>query len=308
MTHAVPLHPLTLLSFPYQALVPVTGGRRQLRAEGRAPGSALVWHLRTRPHEQDLAVAASRPGGLPLIVILPPLGGSPADPALARAVESARPLAVLPHDPDPAPEDLASVLRKPPEDLGVEITDYMAWRGIPLDRETVHLVRRIVALSADLRSISATCRSLYLSRRALGRRFVSRGLPVPSHWLHAARLLRVAIRLQNTDDSVLSVGFGLGYPDAFSLSNQMVRLTGIRPTEARGYLGWEWIFEAWLRREADTGGLSPDLTRDVLAEAAPAPRTLARRPGLRLVAEARPGRPGRGISARAVPDREEAAG
>jgi len=99
---------------------------------------------------------------------------------------------------------------------------------------------------------------MYLSRRALGRRFESEGLPVPSHWLHFCRLLRVAFRLQNSDDSVVAAGFRLGYSDGFSLSNQMHRLTGFRPQEARKYLGWEWLLEAWLRREAEQGGLRPE--------------------------------------------------
>ena len=102
-----------------------------------------------------------------------------------------------------------------------------------------------------------------------GGRFLSRGLPVPSHWLHFARLLRVAIRLQNSGESVVSVGFELGYSDGFSMSNQMMRLIGFRPSDVRAYLGWEWILEAWLRREADTGGLAPEYTREILSESVP---------------------------------------
>jgi hypothetical protein len=29
----------------------------------------------------------------------------------------------------------------------------------------------------------------------------------------------------------------------------MKRMIGYRPTEVRNLLGWEWIVEAWLRRE-----------------------------------------------------------
>ena len=275
---------LSLFTHPYRTLDPVTGGKQQLRAEGRSPGSALVWNLRAGAHEQDRAVVRDRPGGLSLIAILPPSWAPTSDPGLWGLVESVRPAAVLPFHPDPDREELAAVLRRPPEDLAVEVTDYVSWRGLQLDRETVHLIRRIVALSADLRSITALCRSLYMSRRALGRRFVARGLPVPSHWLHFSRLLRVAIRLQNTDESVLAVGYEVGYPDAFSLSNQMVRLTGYRPSEARAFLGWEWLLEAWLRNEADEGALAPTLTMDLLSEPATA-LTLQPRQRLAMVAE-----------------------
>jgi AraC-like DNA-binding protein len=246
-----------------------------------------VWCLRAGAHEQDVSLVRDRPGGLALIVVLPPSTAPASDPGLVGTIESVRPSAVLPFHPHPDVDDLSTLLRRPPEDLAVEVTDYVTWRGLRLDRETVHLIRRIVALSADLRSITALCRSLYMSRRALGRRFVARGLPVPSHWLHFARLLRVAIRLQNTEDSVLSVGFEVGYPDAFSLSNQMVRLTGYRPSEARAFLGWEWLLEAWLRREADEGALAPDLTLDILADPGAA-MVLGIRSPVGMVAEGAP--------------------
>lgn len=289
---------LSLFAHPYRAPTPVTGGLRQLRAEGRLPGSALVWNLGNGLHEQDLAIARGRPGGLPLIVVFPPLSRGSSEPGIVHTVASVRPAGILPFHPAPDPEDLAAILRRPPEDLGNEVVEYLTWRGLGVDRDTRHLIRRMLALSADLRSISALCRSLYLSRRALGRRLVSRGLPVPSHWLHFGRLLRVAIRLQNSHESVLSVGYELGYGDAFALSNQMVRLTGYRPSQARAFLGWEWLVEAWLRREADTGGLAPDFTVDLLSEPGLAPVDEPRRAELRFVAERRGARPTRPRSGR----------
>ena len=292
-----PINPptLSLFAYPYREMSPVTGGKQQLRREGRMPGSALVWSLRGGLHKHDAAVVNARPGGLALIVILPSVTTLVADPDFVHAINDARPATVLPHHPIPSVEDLASLVRRPPEDLGVEITDYLAWRGIGLERETTHLVRRIVALSAELRSVSALCRSLYLSRRALGRRFMGRGLPVPSHWLHVARLLRVAIRLQNSNDSALSAGFEFGYPDAFALSNQMMRLTGYRPTDVRMFLGWEWLLEAWLRREADAGSLAPHVAHELLSSPGPlAVRDISSGPDVRMVAEPSPSQEGAG--------------
>lgn len=267
--------PLSLLRHPYQQkeLLPLTGGKQQLREMGRRPGSLLVWHLGNQPIAQDAEIVRDRPGGLPLLVVLPNAPGAVRDASLLHLLASARPHGILPFEERPSLDALTAVLRHPPSDLGAEVTDYLAWRGIPLDRETARLIRKTLAMSAELRSITALSRSLYLSRRALGRRFLGRGLPVPSHWLQFGRILRVAIRLQNSDDSVLAVGYELGYPDGFSLSNQMVRLTGYRPVEARQFLGWEWLLEAWLRREADTGGLAPDLTEEFLL--APAGRAAA---------------------------------
>jgi AraC-like DNA-binding protein len=263
MPSPIPTTALTLLVHPYHGLQPVQGGSKQLRAEGRRPGSALVWQLANGLHEQHIPVVRDRPGGLALIVVLPPAPKLGAEPDIMRVVEASRPQAILPHH-EVALEDLVQVLGRPPEDLAAEVTEYLTWRGISLDRETARLLRKTIALSAELRSISALSRSLYLSRRALGRRLLSRGLPVPSHWLQLGRLLRVAIRLQNSRESILSIGYEVGYVDAFSLSNQMHRLTGFRPSEAREYLGWEWFLEAWLRVEASAGGLSPEYAFDLL--------------------------------------------
>ncbi len=185
-------------------------------------------------------------------------------------VEESRPASILPHLPDLEPEELTQLLRRPPRDLPAQVSEYLRWRGIRADRETVQLIRRVVELSAELRSVAALARGLYLSRRALGRRFMTRGLPVPSHWLHFSRLLRVVIRLQGTDDTVVAAGYSLGYGDGFALSNQMVRLTGVRPSQARERLGWEWFMEAWLRQEAEDGSLRPELlgAREITAATA----------------------------------------
>lgn len=265
--NSTPSAPLHLLTPPYRNLQPLTGSRRQLKERGRVPGSALVWALPPgRVSPDHLTLVCNRPGGLALVLVLPPAHDLPRPDELLRLAEESRPAAVLPHHGRLSTREMMEVLRRPPEDLAAEVTDYMRWRGLILDRETARLVRRTVELSAELRSVSALARAVYLSRRALGRRFMVRGLPVPSHWLHFARLLRVVLRLQRREETVVSIGFGLGYPDGFSLSNQMVRLTGVRPSEARTRLGWEWFLEAWLRREAETGGLRPEHHRVHLAE------------------------------------------
>lgn len=258
--------PLHLLSFPYINLSPIHGGKQQLWVDGRKPGSVLVWQVQPVVDDRELDVVRHRPGGLPLILVLPPISDTSSDGKIVQLVEVTRPHGILPFHEELSAGELTAILRHPPDSLAVEFTDYLAWRGIPIDRETRQLIRKTVELSSEIRTISGLSRSLYMSRRALGRRFMSRGLPVPSHWLHIARLLRVAIHLQNSEESVLSVGYDLGYPDGFSLSNQLMRLTGFRPVDVRRCLGWEWLVEAWLRREADSGGLAPELTEDILCE------------------------------------------
>ncbi len=273
---------LSLLMHPYRELLPVTEGQAFLRSAARKPGSALIWSMGVHGGARGHELVEGRPGGLALIVLLPAVGDLTADPDLILAVQRCRPQGILPHHRDPHPEHLTQILRRPPIDLAADVTEYLAWRGLAVDRDTVHLIRRIIELSAELRSVTALSRSMYLSRRALGRRLMSRGLPVPSHWLQLGRLLRLAVKLQNSDASLFSIACDAGYPDGFSVSNQMHRLIGYRPSQVREFLGWEWLLEEWLRKEADSGGLSPTVAFTVQSE--------GRR---RRVLPARPGRPKR---------------
>jgi AraC-like DNA-binding protein len=273
--------PLAVLAHPYTSLRPIQGSRQTLKEASLEPGTAVVWRMGTAASPPEADLLATRPGGLALLVVLPHPSEVNLDPSRIRLVQRLRPTGILPYHDDLDPTELAHVLRRPPRDLAGEITDYMAWRGLNVDHATVRLIRRIVELAQELRSVSALARGMYMSRRALGRRFMNLGLPVPSHWLQMARLLRVAVRLQNTEATVFSVAYEFGYPDGFSVSNQMHRLLGYRPTDVRERLGWEWLFEAWLRREAENGSLTP-MTRERINSASskePATPPTLRRPG-----------------------------
>lgn len=264
--------PFSILGYPYRTLVPVTCPPAANLRELAVPGAALVWQVARSKAHRHLEAARARPGGMALIVVLPPareLGLNGFD--VLTLIDRCRPHSVLPFHLGPEPEDLAVVLRRPPEALSVEVSDYLTWRGIRVDGDTRRLLRRTVELSGELSTVTGLSRAVYLSRRALGRRFLSRGLPAPSHWLQFGRVLRAAIQLQTTEDSLFTVSSDLGYPDGFALSNQMKRLTGVRPSLARQCLGWEWLVEAWLRQEQEAGGLHFDL----VGSAAAAPRKVA---------------------------------
>jgi len=239
-------------------------------------GSVLLWNLKPGEIASGSRSVRSRPPGVALFIILPPTSDLENKEALLRLMELCRPHSVLPHVQEIDPEELAWVLRRFPSQFAVEVTEYLLWRGIEVDLDTRRLLRKTLELSGELRTVSGLARALYMSRRALGRRFMTRGLPVPSHWLHFGRILRGSIRLQDPRASLFGVGCELGYPDGFAFSNQMKRLTGLRPSLMRECFGWEWIVESWLFREAESGGLSRDLRTTLFPKNTPETENLSK--------------------------------
>jgi len=246
-----PYRKLEVLDHPYQ--IP----------RGPLPnrGSALLWNLRAEEVSSGSRSVKARPPGVALIIVLPPSPELGEQDVLFRLMATCRPHSILPHLPELDPEELGAVLRRFPTHLPAEVGEYLTWRGVEVDLDTRRLIRKTLELSGELRTVTGLARALYMSRRALGRRFLSRGLPVPSHWLHFGRILRGSIRLQDPSTNLFSVGCDLGYPDGFAFSNQMKRLTGLRPSIMREAYGWEWIVESWLKKEANDGGLAPELAR-----------------------------------------------
>ena len=230
-------------------------------------GCALIWRLMGAPPEHQFELVRTRPPGVTLVVLLPASDRVESAKELLRIVELCRPHSVLPYQEVVSLNDLRAVLTRPPEDLPMEITDYLLWRGLPIDIETRRLIRKTVELAGEVTTINGLARALYLSRRALGRRFTSRGLPVPSHWLHFARVLRASVLMQDSPATLFAAASAFGYPDGFALSNQMYRLTGVRPSMARERLGWEWILEEWTQREIEAGGFSKEFSLILKANA-----------------------------------------
>ena len=264
-----PQTPFLLLSTPYRNLVPLTVPAESVERARGLKGSAVIWRLGLGELAENTRIARRRPAGIVLILILPPASSLTAQTDLLHIIGRCRPTAIVPHHEDIEPEDMKSLVRRPPTDLPVEFTEYLAWRGLRVDRGTRDIIRRTVKLSKHLTTIASLSRTIYLSRRALGRRFVSRGLPVPSHWLQFCRLLHAVLRLQNSTQSLHSVACDLGYPDGFALSNQMNRLIGVRPSTARRCLGWEWLVECWLKKERASGALAHDLPHTGRGDASP---------------------------------------
>ena len=221
-------------------------------------GHAMIW----RPTadgiaERELDFVEARPRGYSLAIVLPAPAeiGTIAD-HLPR-LGALRPHAVLPGvGMLDRPPFIKSALAIMPRGLPELVGFYLERHSIVIDRKARKEIRRIFELAPKVGTISKLCREMYTSRRTLGRHFEAEKLPVPSHWLQFARLLYVILRSHGERTAFFRLATSMGYPDGFTLSNQMKRMTGFRPSEIRGLYGFEWLLETWLKREAE-GLLNP---------------------------------------------------
>lgn len=263
-------HQILLFRPPYRMLVPLSGLDSLARA-GERQGAALVWCMGSEERPALAGQVRRRPGGLPLFIILPRVHEVERPQDLFRLVEQCRPQNMLPFHEEPSPTDLATLLARTPADLPAAVVEYLSWRGLVMDLDLRRTLRRVLELSGEIRTVSGLARGMYMSRRALARRFLREGLPVPSHWLHFGRVLRVALALQRPGATLMSTAFDHGYADGFSLSNQMKRLTGLRPSRVMARLGWEWIVEAWIHTEVQSAGFRADRAQFLARRASAAP-------------------------------------
>jgi AraC-like DNA-binding protein len=221
-------------------------------------GVAAVWAVRDGAKQQaERNWLRERPNGVELVVILPPAAAIAAAVPLLRDLPDLRPRGVLPHAPSHTPEPIRLMLSSAPRNLTSNVMNYLTREGILRTQRVRGIVSKIFELAPTVHSISKLARKLYTSRRTLGRYFEAEGLPVPSHWLQFARLLYVGSVIQEKQDlPIFKAALRFGYPDGFTMSNQMKRLIGCRPSDVRENLGYEWIIEEWLRKEHAAGGLT----------------------------------------------------
>jgi AraC-like DNA-binding protein len=215
-----------------------------------APGAAVVWFMSLETSGYaELDWLWDRPRTLPFFVVLPEPEDVPPLAGLLRSLPELGPRGVLPSVATGTMTALRTLLATPPRSLSQAAADLLAELGRIPDAETRERVQVIFARAPHTTSIDQLSAALCQSRRTLGRFFAERGLPVPSHWLQFARILHVSLQLQNTRTNINRVSSRFGYPDGFTMSNSMRRLTGYRPSFVREHLGWEWIVAAWLRSE-----------------------------------------------------------
>ncbi len=250
---------LEMLRHPYTRLapfVPTDGWPLE-------PGALLVWRLESADRQRrELDRILDRPPTLPLAVVLPPADRIEPVVPFIEELPALRPRIVLPTRRLATAERLRYLLAQMPANMPRSLVDHLRHRTLLPTLRVREEVTRILELSPTTRSISALSRRMYTSRRTLGRVFAGVGLPPPSHWLQFGRLMHVVVQIQNSDRIPINrLALRAAYPDGFTMSNQMNRLLGVRPSQVRERLGWEWVVESWIRQEVRHGGIDGDRYR-----------------------------------------------
>jgi AraC-like DNA-binding protein len=241
----LPPFPLSAAPPPYAQWVPVR------RGETPPPGAVLALTLTDAERDREALrawVPRLRAAHPDRAVVLRLAAGTAGE--LARlaplAVRLGARAVVL--DGEPPVEALRSALCEP-LDLGDDVLEWLALRGTPLSPALGHLVGCIFRCAAREPELGPLLRRCGEADRTARARFRRRGLPAPNAWHQAARALAAALRLQRDPGlPLLRAAFELGYTDHSALSHQLRRAFGVRASEARATLGWEWLMDRWARR------------------------------------------------------------
>ena len=246
-------HTLSLVLPPYQAF---TGIHEIARCTER--GVAVLWMVTDASCQRaEYEWLLHRPASVSLVIMLPPPSGVERALPLLREANVLRPRGVLPNSGANGLEALRLLLGGAPRDLPGMAVGHFTQRGILRNQKVRGLVHRIFEMAPLVPSITQLSRKMYTTRRTLGRIFEAEGLPVPSHWLQLARLVSVSALIQEKQNlPIFKAAVQVGYPDGFTMSNQMKRLIGCRPSDVRENLGLAWILEEWIRRERESGRMT----------------------------------------------------
>lgn len=248
-----PFTSLSLFLPPYDAFVAVWDA---LSCPDR--GAAVVWTIGDPASFQaEMDWLRTRPASVSLIVVLPPPSEAEWLIPRMRDLSSLRLRGVLPNSGVNNAETMRLLLRSAPRNLPSVAVTQFADHGILRNQNIRMLVGKIFELAPNVPSITQLSRKLYRSRRTLGRLFETEGLPVPSHWLQFARLLYVSALIQERPElPIMKAATAMRYPDGFTMSNQMKRLIGCRPSDVRENFGLSWIIEEWIKKECEEGRMN----------------------------------------------------
>lgn len=135
------------------------------------------------------------------------------------------------------------------------IVEYFVRCGVlrPENPVTRH-VRRIFSVPPEALRVTSIARRLGMSRRTLGRRFQSEGVPPPAAWVALARAVlahRSVLRGRPLADAATAAG----HSDQFGMSNAIHRVTGLRPSRLRE-VNRDGLLSVWIDRQRERGKLT----------------------------------------------------
>ena len=185
---------------------------------------------------------------VPLVVRI----ATPLDASAAVLIQHAAQLRVrgVLLDGEPVPDALRRTLTAP-IDLAADVVAWLSFRLPRLSPEVAELCRTIFREGPAVARIELLLARVGESARTARARLHKLALPSPAHWHQVARAIHSALCLQRcTATPVFELAMRLGYCDHSALCHQLLRLFGMRASQVRGLLGWEWLLDAWLTRHA----------------------------------------------------------
>lgn len=226
---------------------------RGVDATNLAPGTVFGLELNNALPDDDALIRATQAARklCPAVPLVLRIHGS-LDPEAVRLIQRAAQLHVRAVVVDREP--LADAMRRcltAPLDLAADVVAWLAIRLPMLPLHVADLCRIIFRYASVETTIDELLASAGESARSARARFRKLCLPAPGSWYHVARAIHAALSLQRAPQAPLfGLAIELGYCDHSALSHQFVRLFGLRASQVRRLLGWEWLLDSWLTRQA----------------------------------------------------------
>lgn len=237
---------------PYREFGPTVDARLIHRFH-LAPGA--VFGLRSQPRDGSLDGLASGIQWLrrnhPAVPLVLRVAGT-LDANTAVLIQHAAQLRVrgVLVDGEPVQEALRGTLTAP-VDLAADVVDWLSIRLPRLSPEVAALCRTIFRDGPAVPRLDILLSRVGESARTARARLRKLALPPPAHWHQVARAIHSALSLQRcTSVPLFELAMRLGYCDHSALCHQQLRLFGLRASQVRSLLGWEWLLDAWLARHA----------------------------------------------------------
>jgi len=154
-----------------------------------------------------------------------------------------------------SPATTVLAFRTEPHGDAESVVEYLVQRDVlsPESPAASH-VRTIFRAPLEALRVNRIARRSYSSRRTIGRHFRAAGLPSPVDWIALARAVHAHRGIARGEPLRMAASLG-GYPDQFTMSNAILRITGLRPSKLRN-VSWTKLLDVWIARQRERGALT----------------------------------------------------